>query len=64
MRKMKEFEDAKTKSLASVVHEFRTPLNSIMSLLESFKSKMDSTLTEEFPRPCILQCKESVETNK
>ena len=57
MRKMKELEDAKTKSLASVVHEFRTPLNSIMSLLESLKVRMNSELYEEYIDPAFYSAK-------
>ncbi len=39
--------ELKTKFLSNVSHEFRTPLNSIVSLARLLMSKMDGDLTEE-----------------
>jgi signal transduction histidine kinase len=56
-KKLQEQELNKTKALAAVSHEFRTPLNGIMAILETLQTKLSNDLVQDLVLPAFHSAK-------
>lgn len=55
--RLRELDKKKNQTLAMVSHEYRSPLNGIVSMLEILAEKIDETYYEKYVRPALLSAK-------
>src|SRR5690606_36906923 len=51
---LRKISEVKTRFLTNVTHEFRTPVNGILSIAQMLQARMDGDLTEEQERQVRL----------
>ena len=57
LKKLQEIDKDRVKLLASISHEFRTPLNGIMSMIDAVESKVEEEIFKSLLLPAYNSAK-------